>query len=532
MGPEQFLKGLGFGLAELGEASGGVSDGAVMLAQLRTGICLHRRRGVTVIGESRCQDCQACPGIGYPRERRGVSRDQLARPLASEIEHRIAAVGGLQIRECGHGEIVIVQVKGMAAGISERENSGRSSAATGRRGPERTLFICLDDPLPDECIEVASHDGGAVPKLRGELRGGGRTTVEEASSHALRARAGEFHTPSVSQISASATPGCRGGPRLRETAAVDAARLRGVEVEFAHGRRALDGLDLRVPAGQVSVLLGPNGAGKSTAVAVMAGLIRPDMGRVEILGGPPGRREARQRLHVMIQDDGLPTGAHAAEMVRHIARLRGDEASAAPLIELYGLEHLGRTTIRRLSGGERRRVSLACALVGRPDMVILDEPTAGLDPRGRALVWESIAELRTRGCTVLLCTHLLDEAEALGDDIAIMAQGRCQVQGSLAQLLPRGGDAVTFDGPLHLDLEGLLLALPEGARAQELSPGRYRIEGAATPQVLATVASWCAQHGVQPRNLGLGSETLSDLYWRLTSTEPDGSPPDPESPPC
>lgn len=316
----------------------------------------------------------------------------------------------------------------------------------------------------------------------------------------------------------------RGAARvLRKTAPVDAAALEGVRVAFPGRRAALDGLDLSVPEAKVTALLGPNGAGKSTTVAVLAGLVRPDAGRVQVLGGPPGRLEARRRVHVMVQDDGLPTGAHAAETVRHVARLRGAPKTAAPLIDLLGLDQLGRTTIRRLSGGERRRVSLACALVGDPELVILDEPTAGLDPRGRAIVWEAIAGLRARGKSVLLCTHLLDEAEALGDEIAIIAGGRLQASGPLAALVPPAADAVTFDGPLHLDVTGLMHALPEGARVQEISPGRYRIDGDATPQILATVASWCAQHGVQPRNLSIGSESLTDVYWRLTQTQGDAS---------
>lgn len=297
---------------------------------------------------------------------------------------------------------------------------------------------------------------------------------------------------------------------------MDAAALEGVRVSFPGGRDALDGLDLVVPQGRVTALLGPNGAGKSTTVAVLSGLVRAGTGRVEVLGGTPGRLEARRRVHVMVQDDGLPTGAHAAEIVRHVARLRDAPETAAPLIDLLGLDSLGRTTIRRLSGGERRRVSLACALVGHPDFVILDEPTAGLDPRGRAIVWEAIHALRAEGRSVLLCTHLLDEAESLADEIAIIEGGRLRAYGSLSSLVHSAADAVTFEGPLHLDVTSLVHALPEGAHAVEFAPGRYRIEGGASPQMLATVASWCAQHGVQPRNLSIGSESLADVYWRLT----------------
>ena len=304
---------------------------------------------------------------------------------------------------------------------------------------------------------------------------------------------------------------------------MDAARLEGVVVAYPGGRTALAGLDLTVASGKVTVLLGPNGAGKSTAVGVLAGLIRPDSGHAEMLGGSTGRLDARRRLNVMVQDDGLPTGAQPAEIVRHVARLRGASSTAQPLIEMLGIDQLGRTTIRRLSGGERRRVSLACALVGDPDVVILDEPTAGLDPRGRSIVWEAIAGLRDRGRSVLLCTHLLDEAEALADVISVIAGGRMRASGSLASLLSNGAERVTFDGPLHLEVASLVQALPEGSRVEEVSPGRYRIDGDASPQILATVASWCAQHGVQPRNLSAGAESLSDAYWRLTE-EPGVQP--------
>jgi len=301
---------------------------------------------------------------------------------------------------------------------------------------------------------------------------------------------------------------------------MDAATLTEVVVAYpgAKGRptRGLSGLDLRVPEGRITALLGPNGAGKSTAVGVLAGLVTPQAGSATVLGGRAGRLEARRRVNVMVQDDGLPSGAYAAELVRHVARLRGAPATAQAAIDTWGLAHLGRTTMRRLSGGERRRVSLACALVGDPALVILDEPTASLDPRGRALVWEAIDALRDHGVSVLLCTHLLDEAEALADTIAIIADGRCRAQGTLAELTADSREAITFDGPLHLDIASLLRALPEGCVGHETTPGRYRIEGNASPQTLATVASWCSQHGVQPRNLAIGAGGLADAYWRLT----------------
>lgn len=292
------------------------------------------------------------------------------------------------------------------------------------------------------------------------------------------------------------------------------------DAHLAYGHAvALRGLSLTVSQGRVTGLLGPNGAGKSSAVALLAGLRRPRSGHVEVLGGQPGRSAARQALNVMLQEEGLPTGARGPETVRHVARLRDAVPSADQIIARLGIDAFGRTSIRRLSGGERRRVSLACALVGSPRMVILDEPTSGLDPRGRSLVWEIIRELRDGGTTVLLTTHLLDEAEALCDDVAILSRGRCLAQEPLDSLVSSGQDQVTFDAPPRLDLAGLLHALPEGCVVNEAAPGRYVVRGPVDPRVLATVTSWCAEHGVMPRNLRAGHGSLEAAYSRLITQD-------------
>lgn len=295
-----------------------------------------------------------------------------------------------------------------------------------------------------------------------------------------------------------------------------AARLDEVVLTYPGRPPALAGLSLDVAPGKVTGLLGPNGAGKSTTIAVLAGLRRPQTGRVEVLGGAAGRLAARRALGVMLQEGGLPTTAGGPEVVRHVARLRGAPETAPALIERLGIGALGRTSIRRMSGGERRRVSLACTLVGAPEFVILDEPTAGLDPRGRAVVWEIIQELRSGGVTVLLSTHHIDEAETLSDDIALIAEGRCVLNAALADITASEAEGVTFEAVAHLDLRDLLAALPEQCAAREVSPGHYRVEGGADPHILATITSWCAQHGVLPRSLTTGRTSLEDVYWRVT----------------
>ncbi len=294
-----------------------------------------------------------------------------------------------------------------------------------------------------------------------------------------------------------------------------AARTRGLVVTFG-AKRAVDGLDLEIPPGAVTGLLGPNGAGKSTTIGVLAGLLTPSAGRVEVLGGVPGRATARARVGVMLQDDGLPTGAHAAEMVRHVAVLRGDRPSAEPLIEALRLSELGRTTIRRLSGGERRRVSLACALVGTPELVLLDEPTAGLDHEGRDVVAGMIRALRAQGVAVLLSTHLLDEAEALADHLTVMARGHAVAEGTVGSLTADSAERIDFAARPHLDIAALARALPSRCTVEERAPGDYRVWGSADPQILATVSSWCAQHGDAPTRMHAGRETLADAYRRLT----------------
>ncbi|MDX3074388.1 ABC transporter ATP-binding protein [Streptomyces sp. MI02-7b] len=287
-------------------------------------------------------------------------------------------------------------------------------------------------------------------------------------------------------------------------------------------KTAVDGLDLSVARGTVTAVLGPNGAGKTTTVETCEGYRRPDGGRVRVLGMDPLRDAAalRPRIGVMLQSGGVYAGARAEEMLRHTARLHADPVDPALLIERLGLESCGRTTYRRLSGGQQQRLALAMAVVGRPELVFLDEPTAGLDPQARRVTWDLIRELRADGVTVVLTTHFMDEAEQLADDVAIIDQGRVIASGTPEELC-RGGaeNTLRFNGRPGLDLASLLKALPADSAAAELTPGSYRIEGKVDPQMLATVTSWCAQHGVMPDRLAVERRTLEDVFLELTGKE-------------
>ncbi|GAA3490143.1 ABC transporter ATP-binding protein [Streptomyces cremeus] len=287
-------------------------------------------------------------------------------------------------------------------------------------------------------------------------------------------------------------------------------------------KTAVDGLDLTVAAGTVTAVLGPNGAGKTTTVETCEGYRKPDAGTVRVLGLDPVADAARlrPRIGVMLQSGGVYSGARADEMLRHMAKLHAHPLDVDALIERLGLGGCGRTTYRRLSGGQQQRLALAMAVVGRPELVFLDEPTAGLDPHARRSTWDLVRELRASGVGVVLTTHFMDEAEQLADDVAIVDAGRVIAQGSPAALC-RGGaeNTLRFTGRPGLDVTSLLKALPADTVAEELIPGTYRIGGKIDPQLLATVTTWCAQHGVLPDGISVERRTLEDVFLELTGKD-------------
>ncbi|KJY43354.1 ABC transporter [Streptomyces sp. NRRL B-1568] len=315
----------------------------------------------------------------------------------------------------------------------------------------------------------------------------------------------------------SASPGDTPRPSGREPA----VEIHGLVKRYGP-KTAVDGLDLTVATGGVTAVLGPNGAGKTTTIETCEGYRRPDAGTVRVLGLDPVADSAalRPRVGVMLQSGGIYAGARAEEMLRHTASLHAHPLDVDALIERLGLGSCGRTAYRRLSGGQQQRLSLAMAVVGRPELVFLDEPTAGLDPQARHATWDLVRELRTDGVTVVLTTHYMDEAEQLADDVAIVDGGKVIAQGTPEELC-RGGaeNSLRFTGRAGLDVASLLKALPDGSAAVELTPGAYRVNGTIDPQLLATVTSWCAQHGVMPDRITVERHTLEDVFLELTGRE-------------
>ncbi|KQU03335.1 spermidine/putrescine ABC transporter ATP-binding protein [Rhodococcus sp. Leaf7] len=285
---------------------------------------------------------------------------------------------------------------------------------------------------------------------------------------------------------------------------------------------AVDGLDLTLHRGRVLALLGPNGAGKTTTVEMCEGFLSPDSGDVRVLGlDPVGDAErVKPRIGVMLQGGGAYPGSRAGEMLNLVASYSADPLDPAWLMAQLGLTDAVRTPYRRLSGGQQQRLSLACALVGRPELVFLDEPTAGLDAQARLLVWDMIDALRRDGVSILLTTHLMDEAEQLADDLVIIDHGRVVASGTPTELTRRGAEGqLRFSAPAGLDLSLLQMVLPEGFDPVESSPGSYLLEGTIDPQVLATVTSWCARLNVLATDLRVEQRSLEDVFLDLTGRE-------------
>ncbi len=283
--------------------------------------------------------------------------------------------------------------------------------------------------------------------------------------------------------------------------------------------RAVDGLSFRVPAGQVTALLGPNGAGKTTTVEICEGFRRADTGRVRVLGLDPIADGAalRPRVGVMLQAGGCYPGARTAEMLELLAAHAAHPLDAGELLERLGLTHVARTTYRRLSGGEKQRLSLGMAVIGRPELVFLDEPTAGLDVQGRRDTWQLVNDLRASGVSVVLTTHAMDEAERLADRVVIVDHGRLVAAGTPAELTAGSDAQLSFRATAGLDLAPLLNGLP-GVSGGEVSPGAYVLRGAIDPALLAAVTSWCAERGVLAGDLRVQQRSLEDVFVELTGT--------------
>jgi ABC-2 type transport system ATP-binding protein len=318
------------------------------------------------------------------------------------------------------------------------------------------------------------------------------------------------------------------------TAAAEAA----IEVDGLtkrYGDRAVvDRVTFRVDAGEAFALLGPNGAGKTTTVEILEGYRRADAGLVRVLGEDPatGGRDHRARVGLMLQGGGgIDPRMTATEVLALHGAFHQSPRAPGELLDLVGLGRAAaRTRFRRLSGGERQRLSLALALVGRPQLVALDEPTAGMDVEGRAATRELLGRLRGEGVTVLLTSHDLADVERVADRIAILDRGRLVAIGSPAELAAGGAAAVRFrlDRPLEA-AELADLASKVGPVVDE-GDRRFRLDGTVlSPAVVAALAGWCEARGLLVTELRTGAASLEERYLELVGRDAAGAAP-PEDP--
>ncbi len=288
---------------------------------------------------------------------------------------------------------------------------------------------------------------------------------------------------------------------------------------------AVDGLSLTVEQHTITAVLGPNGAGKTTTLETCEGYRRPQQGSVRVLGLDPvrQRKELHPRIGVMLQGGGAWSGVRAMEMLRHLAKLHAHPLDVDMLAERVGLGDCGRTPYRRLSGGQQQRLGLALALVGRPEVVFVDEPTAGMDPQVRRTTWELLEELRADGVTVVLTTHYMDEAERLADRIHIIDHGRLVASGTPLELI-RGGTVTTIRLVVTRPFppgapDSLRAALGSETVVSQLDAVSLLVTGPADATTLAKVSRWCEEQGVLPESLQLGQRNLEDVFLELTGRE-------------
>jgi len=329
---------------------------------------------------------------------------------------------------------------------------------------------------------------------------------------------------------ADTAPPSEPGPADASTAptGTPAVECDGVVIRYGD-TLAVDRLSFTAHRGEVLALLGPNGAGKTSTVEALEGYRPVASGSVRVLGLDPGRDHAAlvPRIGVMLQKGGVYPMLGPAQVLHLFAAYYDDPQDPDVLLDLVGLGEASRTPWRRLSGGEQQRLSLALALVGRPEVLFLDEPTAGVDPEGRIVVRDIITAQRDKGLCVLLTTHELAEAERVADRVVIVDHGRLLAEGTPAELASGTADgSVRFSTDPGIDTAALAAALGPGADIDEERPGAYRLQlpaGTETPPVVATLAGWLAERSLSLGDLRTG-QSLEEAYLAITGARSTPEP--------
>jgi ABC-2 type transport system ATP-binding protein len=280
---------------------------------------------------------------------------------------------------------------------------------------------------------------------------------------------------------------------------------------------AVDGIWFTAEAGQVTAVLGPNGAGKTSTVEALEGFRRPTSGVVRVAGLDPitQHNELVSHIGVMLQDGGVYPSMRAGEAAELFCAYHGNVNEPTELIARVGLGDRTTRTWKQMSGGEQQRLKLALALAGKPDVVFLDEPTAGVDAEGRIVIRDVIRTLAAEGVAVVLTTHELGEAERLADHIVILDRGRLVATGTLAELRGQGErEEIRFAAAAGLDVDSLGSYL--GATASEPTPGEYVVSAVPSPDNVARLTGWLAERNLPLADLRAGRQSLEDIFLRLT----------------
>ena len=291
---------------------------------------------------------------------------------------------------------------------------------------------------------------------------------------------------------------------------------------------AVDDVSFDADAGEVVALLGPNGAGKTTTLETLEGYRRADEGMVRVLGLDPwtDHPKVTARVGVLLQRGGIYPVISAVRAVRLFSSYYENPRDPDELIDLVGLGAVSRTAYKRLSGGEQQRLALALALVGRPAVVFLDEPTAGVDPAGRIAVRDIIAGLRADGVCVILTSHELDEVQRVADRIVIIDQGKVVAAGRQGEIQ---GDSEELRFAAEPGLEVAALAARLGANVTEETPGEYLVSAPPVPGLVAALTAWLAERDLPLGDLRAGRQKLEDVFLRLTGSPGELSHPDADS---
>ena len=279
---------------------------------------------------------------------------------------------------------------------------------------------------------------------------------------------------------------------------------------------AVDHVSFTAQPGRVTVILGPNGAGKTSTIEACEGFLSPTAGSVQVLELNPflQRKQLNRLMGIMLQDGGIYPSARVGELVQQYCALYGNGVDANALIARVGLQDVATTTYRKLSGGEKQRLSLALALAALPKIIFLDEPTSGIDVNGRDLVRSIIRKLRDAGCCVIVATHELDEAERIADDVLVFHRGNVVASGTLHELRS-GREEIRFRSHSLIDVHSLSTTL--GYTVEQTRQSEFTIVGTSDSRVIVQLTDWAKANNVDIGDIGAGSQRLDDVFRRLTA---------------